>query len=197
MRDLDETDLEILRLLLTDSRRPYREIAEHVGLSPPAVSDRIDRLQEQGVIRRFTVDVDRRKLRDRTPVVLTLEADPDAVERVFDDIVALEGVEHAFQQFDGTIIAHANSPQRDVNAWLRNSLDLDAIRSFDVALLADYEWTVDVSAADFALDCPVCDSEVTESGVTTRVDDQVKVFCCPTCERDYLERLDRHSEQAE
>ncbi|MFC6725497.1 Lrp/AsnC family transcriptional regulator, partial [Halobium palmae] len=59
MRDLDDTDREILRLLLANARRPYSDIAEHVGLSAPAVSDRVERLQELGVVRGFTLDLDR------------------------------------------------------------------------------------------------------------------------------------------
>lgn len=197
MRDLDETDLEILRLLLADSRRPFREIAENVDLSPPAVSDRIDRLEEQGIIRRFTVDVDRTKLGDRLPVLIRLDAEPDAVEDVFAQVRELDGVEHVFQQFDGTVLAHANAPDRDVNAWLRSSLDLSPVRYADVALLADYEWTVDVTASDFALTCAYCDGEVTGTGVTTRVDGDVKVFCCPTCESQYVEQYERHSDEAD
>lgn len=197
MRDLDETDLEILRLLLEDARRPYREIAENVGLSPPAVSDRIDRLEEHGIVRRFTVDVDRTKLSGRVPVMIRLDAEPDAVERVFEQVRGLDGVEHVFQQFDGAVLAHANAPDRDVNAWLRSSIDLSPVRAFDVALLANYEWTVDVTASDFALTCSLCDNEVTDDGVTTRVGGDVEVFCCPTCESQYVERYERHSEEAD
>ncbi len=39
MRDLDETDLEILQLLMSNARRPYSDIADIVSLSAPAVSD--------------------------------------------------------------------------------------------------------------------------------------------------------------
>ncbi|WP_290813445.1 winged helix-turn-helix transcriptional regulator [Halovivax sp.] len=196
MRQLDETDLEILRLLLSDSRRPYREIAEKVGLSPPAVSDRIDRLQEQGIVRRFTVDIDRRKLRDRLPVMLTLEAEPAAVDRVYESVAALDGVEHVFKHFDGTVVAHANAPDRDVNGWLRDAIDVDGVTDRDVALVADYEWTVDVSAADFALECPVCGNEVSSSGETARIDGEIKVFCCPTCKGEYEKQYEQHSEKA-
>lgn len=42
MRDLDETDMEILSMLAADSRRPFSEIGEEIGLSGPAVSGRID-----------------------------------------------------------------------------------------------------------------------------------------------------------
>jgi len=73
MRDLDETDLEILSLLAEDARRPFSEIGDRVGLSGPAVSDRVTRLEETGVIKRFTVDVDRTKLRAGVPVLVDVE----------------------------------------------------------------------------------------------------------------------------
>jgi len=46
MRDLDETDMEILSLLAENARRSFSAIGEEVGLSGPAVSDRVTRLQE-------------------------------------------------------------------------------------------------------------------------------------------------------
>ncbi|WP_114579476.1 AsnC family transcriptional regulator [Saliphagus sp. LR7] len=50
MPELDSTDAVILELLLEDARRSYREIADEVGLSPPTVSNRVDRLRDLGVI---------------------------------------------------------------------------------------------------------------------------------------------------
>jgi len=64
MRTLDETDREIIRLLLADARRPYSDIAERVDLSAPAVSDRVDRLREVGVIQGFTLRIDGDALSD-------------------------------------------------------------------------------------------------------------------------------------
>ena len=56
--DLDELDLQILTLLLRDGRAPASQLAEQVGLSRPAVADRIEKLERQGVIRGTTVVVD-------------------------------------------------------------------------------------------------------------------------------------------
>src|SRR5437763_17082413 len=56
--DLDELDLRILTLLLRDGRAPASQLAEQVGLSRPAVADRIEKLERQGVIRGTTVVVD-------------------------------------------------------------------------------------------------------------------------------------------
>ena len=47
---LDEVDLAILRLLVEDARLSARAIAREVGMSPGAISERIDRLQTRGVI---------------------------------------------------------------------------------------------------------------------------------------------------
>lgn len=56
--DLDDLDLQILTLLLRDGRTPASQLAEQIGLSRPAVADRIEKLERQGVIRGTTVVVD-------------------------------------------------------------------------------------------------------------------------------------------
>ncbi|MDQ6802836.1 MAG: Lrp/AsnC family transcriptional regulator [Acidobacteriota bacterium] len=56
--DLDALDLEILTLLQKDGRAPAAQIAEKIGLSRPAVADRIERLERDGVIRGTTSVID-------------------------------------------------------------------------------------------------------------------------------------------
>ena len=69
--DVSVPILEILQLLLSNARRPYSDIADVVGLSAPAVSDRVARLQEMGITNRFTLDVDRSQLRKGIPVLVS------------------------------------------------------------------------------------------------------------------------------
>lgn len=56
--ELDELDLRIVALLLKDARTPAAQMAEQIGLSRPAVADRLDKLERQGVIRGTTAVVD-------------------------------------------------------------------------------------------------------------------------------------------
>jgi Lrp/AsnC family leucine-responsive transcriptional regulator len=56
--DLDDLDLRIVGLLLRDGRSPASQIADQVGLSRPAVADRIEKLERLGVIKGTTVVVD-------------------------------------------------------------------------------------------------------------------------------------------
>jgi len=66
MKKLDKTDRKIITMLMDDSRRPYREIADEVGLSESTVRKRVIKLQEKGVIDKFTIrlgeDLDEKKI---------------------------------------------------------------------------------------------------------------------------------------
>ena len=56
--ELDDLDHRILGLLLRDARTPAAQIAEQIGLSRPAVADRIETLERQGVLRGTTAVVE-------------------------------------------------------------------------------------------------------------------------------------------
>lgn len=57
MKNLDEKDKRILEMLIEDSRRPYREIAEEVNLSESTVRKRVIKLQKEKVIEKFTIRI--------------------------------------------------------------------------------------------------------------------------------------------
>ena len=47
---LDDIDKELIRALQTDGRRSYADLASDVGLSAPAVRQRVQRLTDSGVL---------------------------------------------------------------------------------------------------------------------------------------------------
>jgi Lrp/AsnC family leucine-responsive transcriptional regulator len=55
---LDATDLALLRLLADDARISQRQLAQRLGVSAPTVGDRMARLERNGVIRGYGVDID-------------------------------------------------------------------------------------------------------------------------------------------
>jgi DNA-binding Lrp family transcriptional regulator len=55
---MDDIDRRIVALLRDNARRSFKDIGSHVGLTAPAVKRRVDRLEEQGVIRGYTAMVD-------------------------------------------------------------------------------------------------------------------------------------------
>ncbi len=55
---IDELDRRIIDILSRDARISLKDLAQQVDLSAPSVSERVRRLEERGVIRGFTIDVD-------------------------------------------------------------------------------------------------------------------------------------------
>lgn len=59
--ELDSTDIKILEMLQADGRKSYSEIADEVKRTEVTVRRRVRRLTNEGVIKRFTVVLDRMK----------------------------------------------------------------------------------------------------------------------------------------
>ncbi|MDH5734301.1 MAG: Lrp/AsnC family transcriptional regulator [Candidatus Bathyarchaeota archaeon] len=60
--DLDESDLKILMELQNDGRMNYAEISRRTGIPSSTVYDKITRLVNKGVIKKFTVILDKEKV---------------------------------------------------------------------------------------------------------------------------------------
>jgi DNA-binding Lrp family transcriptional regulator len=58
----DALDRRILRILMTDAHTPFREIAAQAATTVGTVHNRIKRLREDGIIKRFLPEVDAQKL---------------------------------------------------------------------------------------------------------------------------------------
>jgi Lrp/AsnC family transcriptional regulator, leucine-responsive regulatory protein len=61
-KGMDALDLRILAELQVDARVSFAELGRRVGLSAPAVADRVQRLEETGVITGYRAEVDPRAL---------------------------------------------------------------------------------------------------------------------------------------
>lgn len=59
---MDELDRTIISLLELNARASLKEMSEATGLSSPSVSERVKRLEERGIVRAFTVDIDPKAL---------------------------------------------------------------------------------------------------------------------------------------
>ncbi|GAA1695410.1 Lrp/AsnC family transcriptional regulator [Fodinicola feengrottensis] len=55
---LDEVNVRLLTELQADPRQSMSELARRVGMSAPAVTERVGRLEAAGVIRGYRVDID-------------------------------------------------------------------------------------------------------------------------------------------
>ncbi|KAA9409460.1 winged helix-turn-helix transcriptional regulator [Haloarcula hispanica] len=190
MPGLDDTDHEILRLLLEDARRPYSDIAERVDLSAPAVSDRVDRLVEMGLIQGFTVDVDRSLLQAGVPVLIEVDAKPGRAADIATAVSDADTVERVYRTAGGRVVLAANVSQSDASELLAEHVDLGDVDRYEVRMIADSEWTVGLGAAEFAPDCAECGNSVDEEGEQRTLDGERYYFCCGSCAERFVDQYE-------
>ena len=59
---VDELDIKILKKLISDARLSYRGIAEQIGVSPPTVLSRVEKLENNSIIKSYSAILDHEKL---------------------------------------------------------------------------------------------------------------------------------------
>jgi Lrp/AsnC family transcriptional regulator for asnA, asnC and gidA len=84
--ELDETDRTILRILQSDARTPFSEIARQIDMSSATVHDRVGRMEDAGVIEGYHAKVDPRAVGLGTSALVGLRIEQgretDALERL-------------------------------------------------------------------------------------------------------------------
>jgi len=91
--ELDATDRAILDLLQENCKRPLAAIGEKVGLSAPAVVERIHKLEEAGVVTGYVALLDARRLgKDVTAFIGVSSERPRGIEALESQVGAIPEV---------------------------------------------------------------------------------------------------------
>jgi len=109
MSSLDKIDEKIINILKTDSRKPFVEIAQEVGLSESAVRRRVKNLLDNGTIKRFTIEMG---VSNKTSAITLISVSPSTdTSKVSEKLKSLKGVDIVYEitgQYD--IVAVVSAP---------------------------------------------------------------------------------------
>ncbi len=61
-KDLDQYDIDILKHLETDGKKPFSQIAEELNISNTMVHQRVTKLRKDGILTRHSIVIDEKKL---------------------------------------------------------------------------------------------------------------------------------------
>ena len=81
---LDNTDILILNELIKNGRESASNIADLIGMSIPAVTERIKKLQDSSIIQGYNVIIDRQKIGVDVSAFITIISESSAY---FEDVV--------------------------------------------------------------------------------------------------------------
>lgn len=141
MKNLDEKDKRILEMLLEDSRRPYHEIANDpiVDLSESTVRKRVIKLQEGGIIEKFTIKLCREDERCIYAFLTLIPKNESEIKDLLRETVILPQCEEVFK-LDGRcgILIKVNVPDtNELDAILemfRSRTDIESVERVCIVL---------------------------------------------------------------
>ena len=150
---LDDPDRRLLRQYLAAPEAGVSALADRVGLSPAAVSRRLDRLRRTGVIRGVHADIDWRALGYEVEVSLRVtldKTDPNAFDRFLD---AARGVPEVveIQTFLGRVDVRLSVLARDMAQYQEIYRD----RILTLPHIADIEALMQVAAIKTGQGLPI------------------------------------------
>ena len=126
---MDVLDLKIVKCLSEDARCTYKHIAEEAGVSEATVKNRIDKLQEEGIIKKFTVIMDYHKLGRAIKAFIGLRVQPAAIAEIVKKMEKNPDV-HVLYRTSGDVdllIEVIFEQMEDLNEFLETQLALDGI----------------------------------------------------------------------
>jgi len=100
MVTIDEMNLKIIKMLEEDGRMTYKEIAERLGRAESTIRDRIQNLEEVGIIKGYRAVVDKHRLGWECDAVVLCNADPFSLNKALDVLSKHEHV-HELLQISG------------------------------------------------------------------------------------------------
>lgn len=135
--ELDSIDKEILGTLQDDARTALRKIAEKTGVSEATIFSRVKKLQEKGVVKRFTALVSPELLGKNLTAFVLINTDPKSLRNV---LASLQGMEDVYEAYDITgpfyAIAKIRAGSREELARIIDQIGLiDGVTSTETAIV--------------------------------------------------------------
>jgi len=123
---LDATDVRILETLQEDARKTYTDIGRRLGIAHSTVYDRIKRMEQYGVIKKYTTMVDTAKAGARSiTALMTVYTDPKESEAVAERLSQAPEVLEVYTSLSEELLIMAkviSQNQEALHAFIANSV---------------------------------------------------------------------------
>lgn len=93
MESMDARDWQLLKLLQQDARMPFAELGRRVKLTPPAVAERVRRMEDQGIIQGYSARVNMAAIGRPLRVFLRVHVPPKDYPKFLRLVEQLPGME--------------------------------------------------------------------------------------------------------
>jgi len=123
---LDDLDWKILQFLHENAKQTYTEIGQRLNVAHSTVYDRIQRMEQQGVIKKYETVVDLEKVGiHRIMAVMTIFTDPKESEKIAQKLAKFSEVSEVFTSFSEELVIIAKvvaTDQAELHSFIAHSI---------------------------------------------------------------------------
>lgn len=121
---IDSVDLQIIRALEQDSRISLRKLAHRLGLTPNVLHNRLDKLEDEGIIRGYVPIIDSSKMGYALTAIIMVQVEGEHIVEVENEIAKENNVLSVYDitgEYDAVVFAKFRD-NASLNAFLKKLL---------------------------------------------------------------------------
>ncbi|NJE41952.1 TRASH domain-containing protein [Thermococcus sp. GR6] len=176
MTKLDELDLKLIYLLMDNSRLSISELAERLSVSRPTVKTRLEKLEKEGIIKRYTIKLHPELQRAHNVVALIIKTDKPEKLQEFEEIIEINRftskkylIKVAVEDMEG----------------LRNVIEGAGFEVLEIMPILESIEKEHPPKVKVPFKCDYCGKEIVGEPIVYKYRNRVYFFCCPTCLREF------------
>lgn len=189
----DRNDLEILKILQKNARASLSEIAKEVKISRPTVKSKIEKLVREGIIKGFTIELDREAIEKN--ITLHIKAKAEALDRLANELKGMNEILEIYEVMNERNVS-IKAIVKDID---EAKLFLEKLRT---AGLKDIECSIALRKIKekyeteigpeigILLECEYCGREIKDKPQAFKIHNREHYFCCPICLRSYKKKVE-------
>jgi DNA-binding Lrp family transcriptional regulator len=183
--ELDNIDLTIVNELIKDGCLSLRDISRVTGLSAPAISSRIKRMKDAGIIKGTTVIIDRSKVSNGITVMLLIKCDPSKISNAVQELSSFEEITDVYRVSGSySIMIKAEVENMDsMNVLIEKTSGIQGVTEINTLIINEYtkEREKPFKKLKVNLKCEYCGNPISGRPYEIEYLGVTRFFCCPTC----------------
>lgn len=135
----NETNLQILNILQKNARTPFTKIAEALNLSETAIRKKVRALENQGTIRKYTIEIDPKKIGFDVNVLIGIDTRPEHLVSVTEKLRNIKNIRSLYSSSGDhmLLIECWFSTQKELRGFVKHLHKIKGIKKVCPAIILE------------------------------------------------------------
>ena len=187
---LDNTDIEIVKALIQDGRKSFRQIAREIKTSTPTVEARFSRLKGLGIIKNIQPIFDIEKIDGQMSALVfvkTILSQSTDIANKLASFPQVRGVYKMTGEYNIIIKVIMTHHPEYLEEFIKTKIaNIDGVKSASYQMITktikdDQSIPVMKEGIFLKIKCDYCDNDIFKDAKLMRVGQYERYFCCNSC----------------